>query len=173
VDKNYAKKILDKLIELDKQTTNAYYVMGQLLHALHEASLHQVLGYDSFSHLVTEELSFAPSTAHSYRKMYARFRELKYSKTEALEALHQFGITPLNKVLPDLSTKLGVRGLKRRIDALDLHQINFMCSTSEFEEVQQALFAMGADISDDGRMQHSSDAFMAIIRSIKIKKRAA
>ena len=56
--KAYANTLLDKLIVLDDQTTGAYYEMGQILAAISSTKLYDVLGYNSMSHLVEEELSF-------------------------------------------------------------------------------------------------------------------
>jgi len=166
----YAKNLLDKLINLDMQTTGAYYSMGQILHSMFQSNLHEVLGYESFVHLVEEELSFSPSTAHGYRNMYARFRELNYNKIEALKLLNTFGITSLNRVLPKMKTKLGVRGVKTRIEEYDFHQINFTLTAKQLEEVHRALKKEGAEITDRGRVLHSTDALMAIVKEANSRK---
>jgi len=164
--KEYAAKILDQLIALDKAVQAAYYDMGQLLHALYEGNLHEVLGYRSFKAMIEEELTHSISTAHNYRKMYKRFKELKYNKTEAIAILTKFGVTPLNKVLPNMTQKLGARGVKRRIDALDFHQINFQLHDYELEECHDALFYMGASQSEEGRLSGTSEAFMEMVRLV-------
>ena len=162
-DKKYVTKLLDTLIELDIQTTKAYYEMGQILHALFEGSLHQVLGYSSFSELVKTELSYSISTAHHYRKMYWNFKRLHYNKTEALKLLQDFGMTRLNDVMPEMATKTGARAIRNKIDALGFHQINFTVTTEELEEVHAVLIAYGAEITSAGRFENSSDAFMHLV----------
>jgi len=167
--REYAAKILDQLIALDKAVQAAYYDMGQLLHALYEGNLHEVLGYDSFTALVDEELVHKHNTVHTYRKMYKRFSELHYNRKDAIALLNEYGVTALSKVLPDMNTKLSMRGVKRRIDALDITQINFQLHDDELEEAHKALFKMGASQSDDGRFAGSSEAFMEMVRLVNQK----
>ena len=162
-DKKYVQNLLSNLIALDIQTTRAYYEMGQLLHALFEGALHEVLGYASFTELVDEELSFTSGTAHNYRKMYWNFKRLHYNKAEALKILNTCGLTRLNDVMPEMATKTGARAIRNKIDALGFHQINFTVTTEELEEVHAVLIAYGAEITSAGRFENSSDAFMHLV----------
>ena len=162
--KDYAAKLLDKLIQLDVQTTYAYYEMGQILHAFFEGKMYDALGYTSFTHLVEEELSFSTGTAHKYRRMFGEFRRLHYNKAEAIQLMHQFGITRLMDVLPDMSTKAGQRAINNKIKALDLHQLNFTLTTAEWNQCQCALLSSGAAVTENGRYQHSTQALMNKVR---------
>lgn len=161
----YAKRILDQLIKLDKGTLDAYYTMGQLIHAISEGALYQVLGYDNLSQLMDEELSYSSSTGHHYRKLYARFKALKYTKPEALKLMEKFGMTNLNRVLPAMNQKLGTRGIKRRVDALDIHQMNFLLTNKDYDKVRKLLLDYGAERTPEGRMLHASEALMEMVRS--------
>jgi len=169
--REYAAKLLDQLIQLDKTTSAAYYEMGRILHALFESKLHEVLGYESYTEMINEECSFTASTSHNYRKTYKKLKELHYNKTEALKLMQEVSFTRLSDVLRDMNTKLGVRGVKRRVAALALHQINFQLYDDEVDECHAALKALGATESEEGRLQHSSEAFMQMVRSVnKLKK---
>ena len=169
-----ANGILDRLITLDKETTAAYYEMGQLLHAIKEGQLYEVLGYESLTHLIEEELTFTPSTAHGYRNLYADFKRLHYNKTEAIKLLQMFGMTKVFEVLHEAKTKLGSTAIKNRIAGLDCHQVNFQMTMKQWIEVEKKLIAHGAVRNEHGRLEHSSDAFLDIIRNVNgpLKKAA-
>ena len=165
-DKKYVANLLDKLVELDVTTVGAYYEMGRILHSFKQGNLHDIIGYESFAHMVEEELSYSPATAHSYSALYRHFQRLHYNKTESLDLLRKFGKTHLAEVLPSLTNKLGSRAIKNRIDAIDLHQVNFALTGEELTQAQMALEAMGAEVSDRGRYLNSSEAFMAMVKQI-------
>jgi len=169
-----ANGILDRLVVLDKETTAAYYEMGQLLHAIKEGKLYEVLGYESLTHLIEEELTFTPSTAHKYRWIYADFKRLHYNKAEAIKLLQAFGMTNIHDVLHGAKTKLGSTAIKNRIADLDYHQVNFQMTTKQWVQVEKKLIAHGAVRNEHGRLEHSSDAFLDIIRNVNgpLKKAA-
>ena len=167
--KAYANTLLDKLIVLDDQTTGAYYEMGQIISAINHSKLYDILGYDSISHLVEEELSFTPSTAHRYASMYRNLRRLHYNKTESLALLKKCGFTHLSDVLPNMKSKMGERAIKKRINELNQNQINFTVTDKELSETHQALIKMGALRTDAGRYMNSSQAFMDMIHEINKK----
>ena len=167
MDKKHISALLDTLIGLDQQTTRAYYEMGQLLHSFNTGRLFEVLGYESFKHMVEEELTFSVATAQHYTRLYAESKRLKYTKPETLKLLREHGFTQLSRVLPSLKQKLGTRAIKTRIDALDMHQINFTLTTAELTEVHAALAALGATQTDNGRYLRSTEAFMEMVRSTK------
>lgn len=165
--KKYAEQLLDRLCELDSQTTAAYYDMGQILYSISQGKLFEVLGYPSMHALIEEELSYSFSTASKYLHTYRHFRRLKYNKTESLHMLRKFSFTHLAAVLPKINDKIGERAMQNRIDSLDVHQINFALSKSDYEECQRALHIMGAVDSESGdRLLHSSKAFMDMIREV-------
>lgn len=162
----YAKTMLDKLIELDHKTTAAQYEMGRILSAIQKSQLYDVLGYDSMGHLVEEELSFTPSTAWRYARMYENFRRLHYNKAESLALLKKCGFTHMADILPNVKDKIGERAIKRRIADLDQHQINFTVTDYELEQCHQALNKMGAMRTDTGRYLNSSQVFMDMIKEV-------
>lgn len=164
-----AQHLLDQLIELDMQTTHAYYEMGRILHALYESRMHEVLGYTSFTHLVEEELSYSQSTAQRYRHIYSQFKRLHYTKTEALKLMQTFGMTHMADVLPGIRNKISPRAIKQHIYELDFHQINFQLTTEELAASQRALIKMGAVVTDQGRFLNSSQAYMVMVREINRK----
>ena len=169
-----ANGILDRLVVLDKETTAAYYEMGQLIYAIAEGRLYDMLGYDSLTHLIEEELTFSPSTAHKYRWIYADFKRLHYNKAEAIKLLQAFGMTHIYDVLHEAKTKLGNRAIKNRIADLDQHQVNFQMTMKQWVEVEKKLIAHGAVRQANGRLEYSSEAFLDIIRNVNgpLKKAA-
>lgn len=170
----HATTLLDTLIALDKTTVKAYYEMGQILHSIRESNLATILGYDSFPHLVEEELSYSPGSAHRYCKMFTDFKRLHYNKKEALKLLEKFGMTHVADVMPDLKAKIGERAMKNRIENLPNHQINFMLSANDYDKCQKALIKLGAAPSiNTGRLMHASHALMVMVNSINGKKATA
>ncbi len=164
--KGYATGFLDKLVVLDKTTNAAYYEMGRLLSAISKNSLWDLMGYDSFPHMVNEELSFAPGTAHHYVNLYNNLRRLKYNKAESLNLLHEHSMTRLLDVLPPINAKLSSRALGKRIADLDSKQLNFMITSKELTEANRALTKLGATVSKTGRNEHMSEAFMTMVREV-------
>ena len=86
-NKAYATKLLDRLIELDYQTVEAYYDMGSIISSMQHGKLYELLDYNSMTELVENELTYTPSTAFKYGQMYRHFRRLHYLKHEAVELL--------------------------------------------------------------------------------------
>lgn len=168
--KAYANTLLDKLIALDDQTTGAYYEMGQIISAITHNRLYEILGYNSVAHLVEEELSFTPSTAHRYAGLFRHLRRLHYNKTESLALLKKCGFTHLSDVLPNMTSKMGERAIKKRIRELNQNQINFTVTDKQLSETHQALTKMGALRSDGGRYLNSSQAFMDMIHEVNKKR---
>jgi hypothetical protein len=164
--KDYATKFLDQLIDLDKTTNAAYYEMGRLLSAISKNTLWDLMGYSSFGHMVEEELSFAPGTAHHYITLYDNLRRLKYNKAESLKLLHEHSMTRLLDVLPPINAKLSSRALGKRIADLDTKQLNFMITSKELVEANRALDKLGATMTKTGRRQHASEAFMGMVREV-------
>jgi hypothetical protein len=162
-NRDYAEKLLDRLVELDYQTVEAYYDMGSIISSMRHGKLYETLGYDSMAHLVEEELTFGPSTASRYASMFRHFKRLHYSKPEAIELLKKFGLTHMADVLPKMSDKIGQRAIKNRIDALDQHQINFTLTRAELEKTNRALLKNGAVMGELGRWKNSSEAFMEMV----------
>lgn len=162
----YAEKLLDKLRELDYQTVGAYYEMGNIIASIRHGKLYDVLGYESLTHLVDEELSFSPATAGNYGAMCNHFKRLHYNKSESIELLKQFGLTHMCQVLPSITDKIGSRAIKNRIDSLDQNQINFTLNDAELIECHRALTKMGAMVTDTGRYKNSSAALMDMVREV-------
>lgn len=175
-DRKYAEKLLDRLIELDYQTVEAYYDMGSIISSMQHGKLYEILEYGSMTELVEEELTYTPSTAFKYGQMYRHFRRLKYLKHEAVDLLKKFGLTHMCDVLPKMNDKIGQRAIKKRIDAIDDHQINFTLTSAELDKAHAALKKMGAMKADGGRWLNSSEAFMHMVNNINamdIEKEAA
>ena len=162
-DKRYAAKLLDRLIELDYQTVEAYYDMGSIISSMQHGKLYEILDYTSMTHLVDEELTYTPSTAFKYGQMFRHFKRLHYTKAEAVELLKNFGLTHMADVLPAMTDKIGTRAIKRRIDNLDQHQINFTLSGAQLDKAHKALIKHGAIQSEEGRWLNSSEAFMEMV----------
>ena len=163
--RQHAVSLLDELIRLDKQTTNAYYEMGRILHALWSNELYEVLGYESFPHMVEEELTFSYGTAQRYAHTYRRLRELKYSKQEAMDLIEEHSYTRVARVVSKLPNKVGKRAFANRAAEDTYFQLNFQLKPEEYDEMAVALEAAGARYNEDrGRWEHSSEALINIIR---------
>ncbi len=168
-NKSQAAAMLDRLVELDYQTVEAYYDMGSIISSMQHGKLYDILNYDSIAHLVEEELTYTSSTAYKYATMYRHFRRLHYLKPEAVELLKKFGLTHMCEVLPAMNDHLGVRAIKTRIDNIDANQINFTLNNNQLDQCHKALSKMGAVRSDTGRFVNSSEAFMDMVREVNNK----
>ena len=166
-DRKYAEKLLDRLVELDYQTVEAYYDMGSIISSMQHGKLYELLEYNSMTELVESELTYTASTAFKYASMYRHFRRLHYLKHEAVNLLKKFGLTHMCDVLPKMNDKIGQRAIKNRIDAIDDHQINFTLNSEELDKAHKALKKMGAMQADgNGRWLNSSEAFMHMVNNI-------
>lgn len=162
----YAARLLDELKELDRTVTGAYYEMGRILASIRRDELYVPLGYESFSALIEEEMSFTAGTAHGYASVYEHFRRLKYTKKEAVEFIHNFGLRNMMRIMPDINDKIGPRAMKNRVAALDQSILSFWLHSAEIEEVREALIKMGAERKDTGRLMHTSEALLGMARKI-------
>jgi hypothetical protein len=172
VDKRkHAEQLLDRLVELDYQTVEAYYDMGSIISSMQHGKLYEMLEYNSMTELVENELTYTPSTAFKYGSMYRHFRRLHYLKHESVELLKKFGLTHMCDVLPKMSDKIGVRAIQKRIEAIDEFQINFTYKSDELEEIHTALQKMGATTSDSGRWIDSSVALLRMAREVNKHKK--
>ena len=171
-DKAYAGQLLDRLIELDQQTQSAYYEMGQLLSAIKNNKLYELLGYNSFKEIVEEELSFTDSTAARYANTYDHFRRLHYTKKEALDMIQMFGYTHMADILPTVNDKIGKRAIRTRIDKLGKHQVNFMLNDQQYDTFLQTFESLGAEYSESGRMVNSSEVFLALLKAANLRSAA-
>lgn len=165
--KQYASNLLDRLISLDEQVTGAFYEMGQILSAIEHGRLFDVLGYESFAHLIEEEMSFTSGTAGKYYHTYRHFKRLHYTKPESLELIKEFSFTRVAEYLPTATQKAGVRAVRNRINELleNKKQINFTVNKAEHEIVKRVLRQHGATANDSsGRWDGSSQAFVDIMK---------
>ena len=162
----YAVNLLDRLISLDEQVTGAFYEMGQILSAIEHGKLWDMLGYQSFGHLVEEEMSFTSGTAGKYLHTYRHFKRLGYNKSEALGLIRDFSFTRVAEYLAKAKEKVGKRAVGNAIQKIleNKHQINFTVNAKEYDLVQRALRKHGAEISENGRWQGSTEAFVDIIK---------
>lgn len=163
--KQYAQQLLDSLKELDRMMVRAYYEMGRILTSIADNNLYDLLGYDSLTAMIEEELTFAPTSGSSYMKLYRELRRLKYNKTESIKLLETFGMRHLLEVLPKLNTKVGARAIKNRVDELDRHQFTFWMHGDDYLEVLEALEKYGLYMKND-RMMNSSEALAALARAV-------
>lgn len=161
--RQYAAMMLDKLKHLDSSTQLGYYEMGRILSAIYKDKLYDVLGYESFKHMVEEELSYSVTTAYKYRLTYERFRELGYNKNEALQLINDFGHTNMARVLPEITHKIGKRAIKARLDAMTEHYMNFKVQDVDYEWVLAVFTDFGAVYSEHGRMLNATEVFRNIV----------
>ena len=176
-DKAFVTDLLNRLKILDVKTTEAYYAMGQILHAIIQGRLFEIINYASFKAMADEELSFTDTTARKYANTYASFQRLKYSKVQALKLLRKFGYTHLSQVLPAMTISVGDRAVGNRIaNFLEEHQqINFTVTRAEHEECITALKRLGATeaSSGKGRLLDSSQALMSMVRNVNATSKQA
>ena len=166
----YANSMLDQLRQLDQFTQHAFYEMGRILNAFSRDRLYKIIGYDSLGALIEEELSFTPSTASAYIKLYKNCKRLQYSDKEAVKIINEFGMRHLNAILPKETQKIGTRAIANRIKALDEKQFTIWLHKKEYSEVEQALMKMGAIKEDSGRWKNSSDALLNMARAVNAMK---
>lgn len=163
--KQYAGRMLDRLVDLDQEVTGAFYEMGQILSSLEHGKLWDLLGYESFTHLVNEEMSFTSGTAGKYLHTYRHFKRLGYNKTDSLDLIRSFSFTRVAEWAAKAPQKVGKRAvgnaIKRNLE--NRRQINFSVNAEEYARVQRALRKHGAVRTETGRWENSSEAFLDII----------
>lgn len=161
----YAANLLDRLIELDAVTSGAHYEMGRILSAIEHGKLWEELGYESMSHLIEEELTFSAATGFCYLRTYRRFRQLKYTETEALDLLVSFGISRMSDYLATAKFKVGKRAVGNAIAKWrkNHQQINFTVDEETHKKLNRVLQKYGARQSPNGRWEGSSEAFNAML----------
>lgn len=160
----YAKKILDRLIELDRLTVGHYFEMGQMIGSLEHGKLWDALGYKSMAHLVEEELSFSTGTAYRYMHCYRNSRRLGYNKSETLTLLEEYGITRTGDYLAQAKTKQGMRAIKAKMEELKTrHQINFTLTAGQYAKTLRVMRELGVETGPSGRFVNSSEKFMEIV----------
>jgi hypothetical protein len=160
----YAKKLLDRLIELDKLTVGHYFEMGQIIGALEHGKLWEALGYKSIRHLIEEELSFSSGTGYRYMHCYRNSRRLGYTKTETLGLLEEFGITRTADYLAQAKAKQGIRAIRARIEELKTrHQVNFTLTNAEYAKMLRVMKKLGVEVGPSGRFVNSSEKFVEIV----------
>lgn len=164
--KQYAASLLDRLISLDEQVTGAFFEMGQILSGIEHGKLWELLGYQSFAHLVEEEMSFTSGTAGKYYHTYRHFKRLGYSKTDALDLIKTFSFTRVAEYVCQAKQKVGKRAVANAIQKnLDnKRQINFTVNAEEYGLVMKALRRHGAVLNENDRWQHSTEAFVDIMK---------
>ena len=165
--KQYAISLLDRLISLDDQVTGAFFEMGQILSAIEHGKLWEMIGYESFAHLVEEEMSFTSGTAGKYYHTYRHFKRLGYNKTEALELIRSFSFTRVAEWASNAKVKVSKRAVGNAIQKIleNKHQINFTVNKEEYEMVNRVLRAHGAEQSDGGRWIYRTGAFVDAMKS--------
>lgn len=165
--KEYAASLLDRLISLDDQVTGAFFEMGQILSAIEHGKLWDQLGYQSFGHLIEEEMSFTAGTAGKYYHTYRHFKRLNYNKTEALDLIKTFSFTRVAEWAAQAKVKVGKRAVGNAIEKIleNKRQINFTLNKENYALVEKALEQFGAEITEEGRWMHSSDALVEIAKA--------
>jgi hypothetical protein len=158
-----ARKLLDQLKELDRLVHRAYFEMGRILSALKHHKLWDVLGYESFQHMIEEELTVTPSTCHCYIAVYDHSRRLKYTDKETVNNIEEIGLRVLSRLLPTMKEKIGVRALANRKEQLE-RSVSFWLTPDEMYELESLLIDHGLVI-ENGRWKNSTEAFMALVAS--------
>ena len=163
--KTHASALLDRVIELDKLTMGHYYEMGQLLSSIAYGKLWDVLGYESFPHLVEEELSFTTGSAFRYAHLYRNFRRLSYNKTESLNLLNEFGLTHMAEYLATAKQKVGSRAVGNRIAEIIARrqQVNFTLTREQHQEMLRIMGKLGLEKGPSGRFRNSSETFVEML----------
>lgn len=162
----YASSLLDQLVQLDQFTQHAFYEMGRILSAISKDKLFKVIGYQSMGALIDEELSFTPSTAHSYIRLYDNCKRLRYSDKEAVKIINEFGLRHLNAILPKESQKIGSKAIANRVKALDEKQFTIWVHKNEYQEIEDAMFKMGGMKEESGKWKNSSEALLNMARAV-------
>jgi hypothetical protein len=156
------KRVLDRLRSLDDQVTGAFFEMGQILSGIEHGKLWELLGYQSFGHLVEEEMSFTAGTAGKYYHTYRHMKRLGYTKSESLDLIRSFSFTRIAEWSAKAKIKVGKRAVGNAIQKIleNKHQINFTVNKEEYELINRVLKAYGAEQSESGRWLNSTPAFV-------------
>jgi hypothetical protein len=169
--REYANKLLDQLIQFDKEVQYAQYEMGRILSAIEHGKLYDVLGYGSMSAMIEEELSISPNTASSYKTTYQHLKRLHYTQAEAKKLIDIHTFTMLARVLPHAPNKLSSRAIKQKINDLDSVTVAFSLTHAEREYLHEWLIEYGAT-EKRGRMENTSGALMAILGRERMREAA-
>jgi hypothetical protein len=118
-------------------------------------------------------MSFTSGTAGKYLHTYRHFKRLGYNKLDALDLIKSFSFTRVAEYLAQAKEKVGKRAVANAIqkNLENKRQINFTVNAEEYELVQRALRRHGATQSDHGRWEHSTEAFVDIVRGAAAKPR--
>jgi hypothetical protein len=159
---------LDQLKELDRLVHRAYFEMGRILSALKTHQLWKVLGYQSFHHMIEEELTVTPSTARCYASVYEHSRRLKYTDKETIQNIEVIGLRALSRMLPAMKEKTGMRALANRKERME-RPVSFWLTPDELYELETALIDNGLVIKN-GRWQNSSES---LLNALHVQRKAA
>lgn len=111
-------------------------------------------------------MSFTSGTAGKYYHTYRHFKRLGYNKTDAIDLIQTFSFTRVAEYLAQAKEKVGKRAVANAIqkNLENKRQINFTVNAEEYELVKRALRKHGAGQSENGRWEHSTEAFVSIMK---------
>jgi len=167
--KEHAAQLLDRLVELDQVVNGHCYEMGQILSAIEHGRLWQVLGYQSFAHLVDEELTFSAQTGYNYMHLYRGLRRLKYSKLESLSLIRRFGMWRMLQYLRVAKSKETLKKISTTIQQIreNTRTVAFSLSKDDYAEVMSLLHQLGLEHGPSGRAMNLSETFLQLVEIVK------
>ena len=167
--REHATTMLDRLIELDQIVNGHCYEMGQILSAIEHGKLWEVLEYQSFAHLVQEELSFSDQTAYNYMHLYRGLRRLKYTKLESLALIRRFGMWRMLQYLRTAKTKESTRAITKAIQKIreNTRTVAFSLSKDEYAAVMDLLHELGLEHGPSGRATNLTETFLQLVDLVK------
>lgn len=167
--KEHAAQLLDRLIELDQVVNGHCYEMGQILSAIEHGRLWEVLEYQSFAHLVQEELSFSDQTAYNYLHLYRGLRRLKYTKLESLALIRRFGMWRMLQYLRTAKTKESTRAITAAINEIreSTRTVAISLSKDDYADVMKLLHELGLEHGPSGRATNLSETFLQLVDLVR------
>lgn len=171
--KSYVKQLVNQLYELNANQASGAYEMCQIYAAIKHQRLFTVLGYTSFTQMLSmeETITQSPSTCSKWANFYTTSKEFGYNKKEACEILQHLSVNAAygQLCLDTKKTTVGAFVKRCRKDYLDSkYQINLSYDTQEeINIVEKALKSFGMKLDESGQRQHSSEALLMMAKKIK------
>ena len=160
-------KVLKQVRQADRNQVDAQFQIANILTAIKDHKLYELGGYDNFQMMVRGELDFAPSCAIKYVSLHNSFTKFKYTKTEYLKLMQQFGWRRVEEALSKSTKKMGHRAIKSFMDAKHLgssQQFNFNVTDKKVAaKLESRLAKFGLEVMQSGQRSHLTTSFLALL----------
>lgn len=172
--KKQVNQLVQQIRELCISSAENAYELAQVLNAVQQGKLFEVVGYESFKDFLDNaDVLMGYSTACKYTQTYRHLVRLKYTRQESTEILGEFGVTGARHLISQMEKKVAISTLRRRQVAEGSPIINFALAPDEILEVDTALEKYGMRYHDSGQRSGSANALLNLVRAVNGKRSKA